>query len=961
MKTIAMFKRFVLAVMFWGVTSLETMAQPFFVDLSAVVNVAPEDDGIADNESGGWTDEGINDMFLYPPLPVGAVERNAHRFKLLDPAEHDGFSAVMLQGEQRGKDKPLSVRVEVPRVSGGYLYLVHHSVGGSAERPGYEAAVYTIEYADGTTAILSVMNDRHLLHWWTPEWWRNRERDAWPVHMGHNVYTEKWNQLIGLWATQWSHPHPDKPIVALTFTSRGRATPVIWAVTIDGADYHADDERKRGNAWGRVPSPPPGYFEPKLALERAGVFAAAVENGFVEGVRHMALIRNDWLAITVDPALTRVASGPCGEGRYAAATYQHPEHFVITSPDDNRFAKGLAPIEVGRDSYEYWNGDIGSFPMCTTFWHTYYLRLPVAMQAGKTYEVTLPAIEAPFRSTLALTYNDTVSETPVIKVNQVAYSAQARRRYAYLGWWAADLGAVCYAELDRFEVVHDHNGAVALDGILSRRVADRDASGEQVWEMDIAALERGRYHIRIPGLGRSASFDVGGAGMHDLFFHTQRAFYHQRCGFPLEAPYSRFIKEACHLWVYESGYMVDDPNYTPLEGEAKRKFRGGYHDAGDFDCFTYHLRATALNLDAYERTPSLFPDGQLNIAESGNGIPDMLDEARWALFFYLEQQDDEGGVAKGRCNDQDSRRQNHVVWGPFGIFQPDPISNLEYAAVAAHFGRVYRAYDAAMAETYIQSAIRAFDWAMQHREKEKSESLNGFILWAAGSLYRATDEERFHQALVAAVPEGRLRMHWRDAILGPMMKWPYIQSKQAGVDPELQDTFRKTLLQAADHQVRNRLDTETYRWGGDASRALGWGNGNGGGHFADVLIRAWWLTGDPTYFDAASINADFQLGCNPLSKTFITGMGARPPRHPQISAFLYEEPGKRGGTVEGITIYGIAHHDPQDWYPPERPRLRRWRDLGNGGAEISSEFTITETIGYSAMLYAVLYAADVTR
>jgi hypothetical protein len=106
------------------------------------------------------------------------------------------------------------------------------------------------------------------------------------------------------------------------------------------------------------------------------------------------------------------------------------------------------------------------------------------------------------------------------------------------------------------------------------------------------------------------------------------------------------------------------------------------------------------------------------------------------------------------------------------------------------------------------------------------------------------------------------------------------------------------------------------------------------------------------------LNADFQLGCNPLSKTFITGMGARPPLHPQISAFLYEKPGKRGGTVAGITIFGLTDRDPAGWYPAERPRLRRWRDLGNGGAEISSEFTITETIGASAMLYATLYALE---
>ncbi len=121
------------------------------------------------------------------------------------------------------------------------------------------------------------------------------------------------------------------------------------------------------------------------------------------------------------------------------------------------------------------------------------------------------------------------------------------------------------------------------------------------------------------------------------------------------------------------------------------------------------------------------------------------------------------------------------------------------------------------------------------------------------------------------------------------------------------------------------------------------------------LLIAHYMTGDQRYLDAASLNADFQLGCNPLSKTFITGMGARPPLHPQIAAYLYTGPNKTGTTVKGITIYGLASRD-LDWYPQTLPPWRRWRDLGNGGAEISSEFTITETIGASSMLYGTLHA-----
>ena len=65
-------------------------AGPIYVDLAPVVNTAREDDGVANNGQGGWSDEGINDMGIFPPIPVGEVERNGQKFRLLDPAAHGG-------------------------------------------------------------------------------------------------------------------------------------------------------------------------------------------------------------------------------------------------------------------------------------------------------------------------------------------------------------------------------------------------------------------------------------------------------------------------------------------------------------------------------------------------------------------------------------------------------------------------------------------------------------------------------------------------------------------------------------------------------------------------------------------------------------------------------------------------------------------------------------------------------
>lgn len=929
-------------------------AAPHYVDLRGVANTAREDDGIARNSQGGWTDEGINDMFLYPPLPVGDVERNGYRFRLIDPSANEGRVALMLRVGGHDTGRPQSRSVEVPDVRGRFIYFVHHSIGGSQAREGETNAVYTAHYADGQQVSVPMVKGRHLRDWWCRNWWDNSGADAWPVHMGVNVYTLKWKSLVGLWATQWANPRPDVPVRGLTFASLDKGGPVVWAVTLDDADYRADPEVNQGNAWKRVDGAPEGYFERKMAVERDAIYAAAVAEGHVEGVRAVELIRPDLLAVTVDPALTRTAAGA---GHDAAAAAQKPETFTISSGDDAAFGAGLRPVKVGRDSYEYWNGDIGPFRQNVTYWHTFYLQLARPLRSGATYRVAVAGIEAPLRDSLTLTYDDRLTETAVIKVNQVAYSSRATRRYAYLGWWAGDLGVVDFAAYARFEVVNAADGTVALAGPVTQRADPPGNSGEQLREMDLSALKPGQYRVRVPGLARSAAFGVGGDGVRELYRHTQRAFYHQRCGFALARPFTTFEKPACHLWVYESGKMVEDASYKPLPGEAKREYRGGYHDAADFDCFTYHLRATAQNLDGYEMAPAAFAAEDLNVPESGNGIPDLLDEAEWALRFYREQQAADGAVPKGRCNDQDSRRQAHVKVGPFGILLPDPVSNLEYAAVAASFARLFKPHHAKLADAYLASAVKAFDWAAA-QPSGRDESYDGFLVWAAGALFRATGDARYNETVLATAGQNGPRLHWKLAVLGPLVRWPYARCEQPGTDAALRERFRKEILAAADGQLGKRIDAEGYRWGGDSTRGMGWGNANGGGHHADVLLRAWRLTGEQKYLDGASLNADFQLGCNPLSRTFITGMGSRPPRHPQISAFLYEKPGKRGATVKGITVYGLTDGDPAGWYPAGRPRLRRWRDLGNGSAEVSSEFTITETTGNSAMLYAILHSLE---
>ena len=75
-------------------------AEPYFVDLSQAVNVGMEDDGMAGNGQGGWSDEGANDMFIFPAVPLGKSAQNGYAFNIIDPAKNGGKNVIMLQGKK---------------------------------------------------------------------------------------------------------------------------------------------------------------------------------------------------------------------------------------------------------------------------------------------------------------------------------------------------------------------------------------------------------------------------------------------------------------------------------------------------------------------------------------------------------------------------------------------------------------------------------------------------------------------------------------------------------------------------------------------------------------------------------------------------------------------------------------------------------------------------------------------
>ena len=154
--------------------------------------------------------------------------------------------------------------------------------------------------------------------------------------------------------------------------------------------------------------------------------------------------------------------------------------------------------------------------------------------------------------------------------------------------WAGDRGKVEFSRLARFEVVDEKSGQLVHQWQITPRQSDDVNSGEDVYQLDLSSLKPGRYHIHVPGFARSETFQVGGAGMHALYYHTMRAFFHQRCGQEFKEPWTWVRKPACHTELWESGNFVAGPgaihhspgnrdehaHYEPKPGEKKMSFRG---------------------------------------------------------------------------------------------------------------------------------------------------------------------------------------------------------------------------------------------------------------------------------------------------------------------------------------------------------------------------------------------------
>ncbi|MEM1094750.1 MAG: glycoside hydrolase family 9 protein [Bacteroidota bacterium] len=319
---------------------------------------------------------------------------------------------------------------------------------------------------------------------------------------------------------------------------------------------------------------------------------------------------------------------------------------------------------------------------------------------------------------------------------------------------------------DAIEVREWYTGAVVFSGEparwnSSRRVhATQSSSGDRGWWVDFSEITTpGSYYLYDPANDvRSYRFEIREDVYRGVFEAAIRTFYYQRANTPKEPPFAdeRWSDGADFVGANQDAEAIYfDPSGSPQTNRNRRRdVTGGWRDAGDTNKYvTFAEPVVHMLLTAFEQRPEVFTD-DFNIPESGNGLPDIIDEIKWETDWIKKMQDDDGGVFIKMGNNEHgptshtlSLARNTRYYGP-----KCSSATIAAAGMFAHAAVVYRDFPelAAEANDLTARAIEAWDWFFANpvRSNSSNECDNNFI--KAGDADRS-ENDQLRSAVVTAL------------------------------------------------------------------------------------------------------------------------------------------------------------------------------------------------------------------
>lgn len=475
--------------------------------------------------------------------------------------------------------------------------------------------------------------------------------------------------------------------------------------------------------------------------------------------------------------------------------------------------------------------------------------------------------------------------------------------------------------------------AVAEPEVKSKTFTLKDSKGRTVWKGKAVRTavspfsDKTRQVVDFSKVSKPGTYTLS-AGKHkqqviiaekpygDIAVATMKSYYLQRTGMPIEEKYAgKYARPAAHpdtnVQIHPSAASPQRPAGTVIESPY------GWYDAGDYNKYIVNSGFTVgTMLMAYQINKENLDKMNLNIPESGNNVPDFLDEIMYNLKWMLTMQDPaDGGVYhklttpnfEGFIMPKDCKQQRYVV-------QKSTQAALDFAATMALAARIYNAYSeySEFCKEATAAAEYAYAWAVKNpgvmydqpgnNEKYDPDVATGMyddknaedeFFWAATELYLTTKQTAYLAQAKAFSPKKFILPSWGNISGLGAMQW--LNQVILGTE-EAKDIctncMKKSLKAQCDKWIEEMNGSSFHSVTGNHAEDFIWAsNSEMGAGRGIMLMYQYALTKDSKYRDAAMSTLDYIFGRNATGYCFVTGFGTQRVMHPH----------QRLSSADGIT------------------------------------------------------------
>ncbi|WP_447003283.1 glycoside hydrolase family 9 protein [Saccharothrix isguenensis] len=449
-------------------------------------------------------------------------------------------------------------------------------------------------------------------------------------------------------------------------------------------------------------------------------------------------------------------------------------------------------------------------------------------------------------------------------------------------------------------VLKNSAGASVATGQTVPRGSVDPESGDSTHLIDFSSYDTvGTGYTLTVGTETSFPFDIATEAIKKLRYDSLAFFYHNRSGIEIEAQYvgAEYARPAGHLDVAPNKGDNNVPCLSTVPCGYTLDVRGGWYDAGDHGKYVVNGGISAWQvLNTYERAKLIgdvqaLRDGTLAIPERANGVPDILDEARWEVEFLLKMQAPDGmvhhkihdanwtGLPMLPHEDPQARR----------LSATSTAATLNMAAVAAQSARIWKTIDPAFSAKAQAAAVKAYAAAKANPNKiaDPNDGTGGGsysdatvtdeFYWAAAEMYATTGEATYRTDVTSS-------KHFKGASLDTRgFDWgstgPLGDITLALVPnglPAADIAAIKSAFTAIADAHLSQMATQGYPAPYKPTTGYDWGSNGLIANNIAVLALAHDFTGAAKYRTGVFEGLHYLMGRNPLSYSYVTGYGDQP-------------------------------------------------------------------------------------